>query len=98
MEAQTQTLSENQLEYPSNWNVVFWNDDVTPMGFVVYLLKEVFGYEEVNAFQTMMQIHEKGSAIVGSYLKSVAESKMTLATGAAELAGFPLKITMEKSS
>lgn len=98
MEFQPQTETENKLEYPSNWNVIFWNDDVTPMGFVAYILKEIFGYNETNAFQLMMKIHEKGSAIAGSYLKSVAESKTTMASGAAEKMGFPLKITMEKAS
>lgn len=98
METQLETKTENNLEYPSNWNVIFWNDDVTPMGFVVYVLKEVFNFEESDAFQQMLKIHKEGSAVVGSYLKAIAESKMLLVSNASERAGFPLKVTIEKES
>lgn len=98
METQLETKTTNKIEYPSNWNVIFWNDETTPMGFVVYVLKEIFNFEENDAFQQMLKIHNEGSAIVGSYLKSIAESKAMLATKASERAGFPLKVTIEKES
>ena len=73
----TRESVEKQLKYPSKWNVLFWNDDVTPMGFVVYVLSE-------------------GKAVVGSYIKSIAESKMIIAKSMAEKAGYPLEVTIEK--
>lgn len=85
-----------QLKYPSKWNVVFWNDDVTPMGFVTYVLSEVFKHEKAIAFDLMMKIHNEGKAPVGSYIKSIAESKMIIAKSMAEKAGYPLKVTIEK--
>lgn len=87
---------EKQLKYPLKWNVVFWNDDVTPMGFVTYVLSEVFKHEKITAFELMMQIHKEGKASVGIYIKSIAESKMIIAKSMAEKAGYPLKVTMEK--
>lgn len=92
----TQTTVRNKLEYPSNWNVIFWNDNTTPMGFITYLLKEIFRHEESDAFELMMKIRNKGKVIAGSYLKSIAESKMVFALNASEKAGYPLKITIEK--
>ena len=88
---------ETNFQYPSNWNVIFWNDEVTPMGFVTYILKEVFHQEEADAFDLMLKVHNEGKAIVGCYIKSIAEAKLEVAKSAAEKAGYPLMITIEKA-
>lgn len=92
----TRESVEKQLKYPSKWNVLFWNDDVTPMGFVVYVLSEVFKHGDTASFDLMMKIHNEGKAVVGSYIKSIAESKMIIAKSMAEKAGYPLEVTIEK--
>ena len=102
METTATTINQEEtnaaVKYPSNWNVIFWNDEVTPMGFVTYILKEVFHQEEADAFDLMLKVHNEGSAIVGCYIKSIAEAKMQVAVAAANKAGYPLKITIEKAN
>ena len=92
----TRESVEKQLKYPSKWNVLVWNDDVTPMGFVVYVLSEVFKHGDTASCDLMMKIHNEGKAVVGSYIKSIAESKMIIAKSMAEKAGYPLEVTIEK--
>lgn len=88
---------KKDLEEPGKWNVVFLNDDTTPMEFVVELLIIIFKHSQETAEQVMLQVHEKGSAIVGCYMFEIAEQKTTEAIGCARQQGFPLGIQMERA-
>ncbi len=55
------------------WNVVVWNDPVTLMSYVVFVLRKLFGFDEPTATTLMMQIHEDGKAIVSSSPREKAE-------------------------
>lgn len=55
------------------WNVVVWNDPVTLMSYVVFVLRKLFGYDEATATQLMMQVHEEGRAVVSSGPREKAE-------------------------
>lgn len=55
------------------WNVVVWNDPVTLMSYVVYVLRKLFGFSEQTATKLMMQVHEEGRAIVSSGTRDEAE-------------------------
>jgi ATP-dependent Clp protease adaptor protein ClpS len=48
------------------WNVVVWNDPVTLMSYVVYVLRKLFGHDEPTATHLMLQIHNEGKAVVAS--------------------------------
>ena len=39
------TRTNTQLEYPPRYNVIIYNDDYTPMEFVIKLLIEVFIFD-----------------------------------------------------
>ena len=41
-QTKTGTRSQTRILYPSKYNVVFHNDDFTPMEFVIQILVEVF--------------------------------------------------------
>lgn len=73
------------------------NDDVTPMGFVVFVLKTIFKYEPGDAFELMFKIHNEGKAVVGTYPKSIAQAKQDQTAASAKDAGYPLKTTLEKN-
>jgi ATP-dependent Clp protease adapter protein ClpS len=47
--------------------VVIYNDDFTPMEFVVRVLRELFGMGEDDAKETMLEIHREGAAVCGLY-------------------------------
>lgn len=88
-------IAGNVIE-PGKYNVIFLNDDTTPMDFVTELLIQIFKHSNEVAQKIMLQIHEKGSAIVGTYSFEIAEQKTTEATLCARQQGFPLGIHMEK--
>ena len=46
------------------WLVVVWNDPVNTMSYVVYVLRKLFGYDELKATHLMLQVHNDGRAIV----------------------------------
>jgi ATP-dependent Clp protease adaptor protein ClpS len=48
------------------WNVIVWNDPVTLMSYVVYVLRKLFGHDEPTAHKLMMQVHTEGRAVVAS--------------------------------
>jgi ATP-dependent Clp protease adaptor protein ClpS len=46
------------------WNVVIYNDDYTPMGFVEFVLKNVFHTSTLDALALTLVVHTKGKAIL----------------------------------
>ena len=70
----TDVLTEEAVETQRPWNVVVWNDPVTPMSVVVVIFKKIFGYSNNKATQLMMTVHHVGRAIVWSGLRERAET------------------------
>ena len=85
-----------KIERPRKYNVIFHNDDETPMGFVVEMLVNVFDMEREPAAMLMMDIHTNGKGIAGTYIKSIAEMKVMMVRRCAEEAHYPLLVTMEQ--
>jgi ATP-dependent Clp protease adaptor protein ClpS len=65
------TRETTALDRP--WNVIVWNDPVTLMSYVVFVLKKLFGYDEETATRLMMQVHNEGKAVVASEPRERAE-------------------------
>ena len=81
---------------PKRWKVILLNDDSTPMEFVIALLMEVFRHTHNTAKDIMLQIHETGSGIAGTYSFEIAEAKAVEATNTARSNGHPLQIKLEE--
>lgn len=81
---------------PKRWKVILLNDDTTPMEFVIALLMEVFRHTQNTAKDIMLQIHETGSGIAGTYSFEIAEAKAVEATNTARTNGHPLQIKLEE--
>jgi len=89
---------KEKLKPPSKYNVVFWNDDYTPMDFVIVVLMDVFRKPPGIAFQIMMDVHENGKGIAGGpYPKEIGETKIKKVIQYARTAGHPLKVTLEEN-
>ena len=56
------------------WNVIVWNDPVTLMSYVVFVLRKLFGYDEPTATTLMLQVHEEGKAVVASGTREKSEA------------------------
>ena len=56
------------------WKVIVWNDPVTLMSYVVFVLRKLFGHDEPTATQLMLQVHHEGKAVVASGPREKSES------------------------
>ena len=48
------------------WVAIVWNDPVNLMSYVTHVLMELFGYPRAHAEKLMMDVHQKGRAVVSS--------------------------------
>ena len=48
------------------WIVIVWNDPVNLMSYVTHVFQTLFGYSLQKATKLMMDVHEKGRAVVAS--------------------------------
>ena len=86
-----------RLEPPKKYNVVFYNDDYTPMDFVMAVLMKVFKHNVMSAYEIMMNVHETGKGIAGTYPKGIAQTKVRKAMDMAKVAEFPLLCKAEEA-
>ena len=89
------TKTRPKSERPARFKVVLYNDDYTPMEFVVALLQHVFSKPPAEATQLMLQIHHHGAGIAGVYVLEVAETKVATVHRMAEERGHPLRAGLE---
>eukprot|EP00554_Chaetoceros_debilis_P008036 CAMPEP_0194079800 /NCGR_PEP_ID=MMETSP0149-20130528/5941_1 /TAXON_ID=122233 /ORGANISM="Chaetoceros debilis, Strain MM31A-1" /LENGTH=208 /DNA_ID=CAMNT_0038761381 /DNA_START=61 /DNA_END=687 /DNA_ORIENTATION=- len=55
------------------WEVRIYNDGRNTREFVARCLVQIVGVSELKAYQTMMQAHQNGIAVVGVFVYEVAE-------------------------
>lgn len=91
----TNTKTNLDIKEPSQYRVIYVNDDVTPMEFVITSLITYFGHDETSATDITMDIHQSGSAIVAVLPYEIAEQKGIEVTMLARQQGFPLQIRLE---
>jgi ATP-dependent Clp protease adaptor protein ClpS len=89
------TEERPKTERPPRFKVVLYNDDYTPMEFVVALLERVFKKGPSEATQLMLQIHRTGLGIAGVYVLEIAETKVSMVHRMAEERGYPLRAGVE---
>src|SRR5260370_19327497 len=66
---------EAKSKRPSMWNIVFYNDEYTPMDFVVFLLTKVFHRSTEDALALTLAVHTQGKGSAGTYTLEFAEQK-----------------------
>lgn len=101
MTTDTITKVENQTKpvvdvaLPSMYNVVYVNDSVTTMEFVIDTLMGIFGHDYFAAEALTMKVHEAGSAIVATLPYELAEQKSVEVVTLARKCKFPLQVRVE---
>jgi ATP-dependent Clp protease adaptor protein ClpS len=55
------------------WIVLVWNDPINLMSYVTYVFQKLFGYSLEKATALMLDVHEKGRAVVSSGSREKAE-------------------------
>lgn len=88
--------TEVKVAKPKKYNVIFLNDDFTTFEFVIAVIIQIFGHDQMRAFAITMQIHDNGRGIVGTYGYEVAEQKKTDAMSLARQNGYPLEVILEE--
>ena len=66
-----QTDEAVDLQLP--WIVLVWNDPINLMSYVSFVLQKLFGYPKEKADSLMMDVHEKGRAVVSNGPRERAE-------------------------
>jgi len=67
--------SKPRLKRPPMYKVIMFNDDYTPMEFVVDVLETFFGMNREKATRVMLRVHTEGRAVCGVFSRDVAETK-----------------------
>jgi ATP-dependent Clp protease adaptor protein ClpS len=75
--------------------VIYLNDEITTMEFVVMTLIQIFDHDAESAADITQKIHEDGAAVVGLYPFEIAEHKGVEVTVMARANGFPLQVKVE---
>ena len=73
------------------WATVVWNDPVNLMSYVTYVFQTYFGYARKKAETLMLDVHEKGKAIVSSGTREAMERDVEA------MHGYGLWATMQKA-
>lgn len=84
-----------KLKKPRLYKVVLINDDYTPMDFVVYVLQKNFGMQEELAIAIMLNVHQSGRGVCGTFTREIAEMKVSDVLEIARRNHHPLQCTME---
>ena len=85
-----------RIKEPKRYGVCFFNDDYTTTDFVVEVLIKYYNKSEIEADTLMRRVHERGSALIGSYSYDIAKTLVHLTIDDARSKGFPLRCTLQE--
>jgi ATP-dependent Clp protease adaptor protein ClpS len=96
-EFDSDVITEHRIDVkePKPYHVVLYNDHYTTMDFVVYVLETIFHHPSNIAEKIMLDIHQKGKGIAGTYTRDIAETKALQTRTIAKEHNFPLKCVAE---
>jgi ATP-dependent Clp protease adaptor protein ClpS len=84
------------LQAPPMYKVILFNDDYTPMDFVVEILEVFFSLNREVATKIMLTVHTEGRAVCGVFTRDVAETKSMQVNQYARESQHPLLCEIEK--
>jgi len=70
-ERSTEVVEELELDVP--WITLVWNDPVNLMSYVTHVFQKLFGYSKEKATKLMLDVHQKGRAVVSNGTREKAE-------------------------
>ncbi|AYC33103.1 ATP-dependent Clp protease adapter ClpS [Pseudomonas cavernae] len=85
-----------KLQVPPMYKVVLFNDDYTPMDFVVEVLEVFFNLNRELATKIMLAVHTEGRAVCGVFTRDIAETKAMQVNQYARECQHPLLCEIEK--
>lgn len=97
-ETRTKIKPNLALQEPPLYKIIYMNDDVTSMEFVINSLISYFDYNDDTATNITTKIHQEGSAVVAVLPYEIAEQKGIEVTLDARSKGYPLLIKVESEA
>ena len=88
-------VTKNKTAKPKLYNVVFLNDDFTPMDFVKEVLQQIFDKSLSDAIAITLEVHHYEKGIAGTYTHELAEQKVYETMELAGARGYPLMLITE---
>jgi ATP-dependent Clp protease adaptor protein ClpS len=88
--------SKPALQAPPMYKVILFNDDYTPMDFVVEVLEVFFSLNREQATKVMLAVHTEGRAVCGLFTRDIAETKAMQVNQYARESQHPLLCEIEK--
>ncbi len=61
------------VDLDTPWIVLVWNDPINLMSYVTFVLQKLFGYSNEKATELMLDVHQKGRAVVSNGSRERAE-------------------------
>lgn len=95
-ELEDKTTNELDIAKPKQYQVIVYNDDTTPIEFVIELLKNIFMHTQQSAEGITLAIHNEGKGVAGVYYYEVAEQKVHESILVSRQAGYPLTLDIEE--
>ena len=87
-----------KLQAPPMYKVILFNDDYTPIDFVVEVLEVFFAMNREKATKVMLTVHTEGKAVCGVYTRDIAETKAMQVNQYARECQHPLLCEIEKDN
>jgi ATP-dependent Clp protease adaptor protein ClpS len=83
--------ADERLKTDEPWLVIVWNDPINLMTYVTFVFQKLFGYSKEVATKLMLDVHNRGRAVVSSGTRDHAENDVT------RLHAYGLWATMEQT-
>ena len=83
------------LKEPPMYKIIYINDEVTTMAFVIQTLIDIFDHSPETAEEVTVKIHQDGSGVAAILPYEMAEQKGVEVTQLARANGFPLQVKLE---
>jgi ATP-dependent Clp protease adaptor protein ClpS len=65
-EAVEQVDARTNADVDLPWITIVWNDPINLMSYVTHVFMTVFGYEKAKAEKLMLDVHQRGRAVVST--------------------------------
>lgn len=73
----TSAETGEEVEPEKPWVTIVWNDPVNLMSYVTYVFQRVFEYPKDKATKLMLDVHQKGRAVVSTGSREEMEQDVT---------------------
>jgi ATP-dependent Clp protease adaptor protein ClpS len=89
-ERTTEIVADEVADVAHPWVTIVWNDPVNLMSYVTHVFQKLFGYPKEKATALMLDVHQKGRAVVSN------GSREQMETDVARLHAYGLWATLQQ--